>query len=173
MCSALKRTGESKHDLRTTLTGGDGNVYSQPFHKPEFYNKIFGFLELRTAIIGNSYCTPLVMKEWLHAVAGLDPFCVGEPFSDSARSATLPAGSIVWLQCAHGSSGEGNTTLKDESTRNSATTQHQSASVQQPASVRVRGGGRGRQASQSASILRSVCVSTQRGARCVCGAVAG
>lgn len=33
--------------------------------------------------------------------------------------------------------------------------------------------GRGRQASQSASILRSFCVSTQRGARCVCGAVAG
>lgn len=53
---------------------------------------------MRTAITGNSYCTPLVMQEWLHAVAGLDPFCVGEPFSDSERSATLPAGSIVWLQ---------------------------------------------------------------------------
>lgn len=125
------RTEESKHDLRTTLTGSDGNVYNQPFHKSEFYNKIFGFLELRTAIIGNSYCTPLMMQEWLHAVAGLDPFCVGEPFSDSERSATLPAGSIVWLQYTHGSSREGNTTLKDESTRNSAITQHQCATASQ------------------------------------------
>lgn len=140
----LKRAGESKHDLRTTLTGGDGHVYSQPFHKSEFYRKIFGFL---TAIIGNSDCTPLVMQEWLRAVAGLDPFCVGEPFSDSERSATLPAGSIVWLQYAHGSSREGNTTLKGESTRNSAITQHQCATASQ-CSVCAEGGEAGRPLSQ-------------------------
>lgn len=85
------RTGESKLNMRTTSTGDDGNVYSQPFHKSYFYNKIFGFLELRTAIIMSSYFKPLLMKEWLHAVADLDPFCIEEPFSGSERSATLPA----------------------------------------------------------------------------------
>lgn len=92
------------------------------------------------------------MKEWFHAVADLDPFCIQEPFSDSERSATLPPSLDNMATVSHSSSREGNTPLKDEFPRTSKFRRKHSnrapACNSQPVFMCAEGGEAGRQASQ-------------------------
>lgn len=106
---------------------------------------------------------------------GLDPFCAQEPFSKQASAQSC---SVASRSCRPRLSGDGVACLKQLGTVLNFHQKHSSVShlVLVGRTVEHRlcvcwGGGRGRPALLSASILRSL-LYQRRGARGVCGAVA-
>lgn len=171
-------TEEPKHDLSSTWTGDDGSAYlpislvvllrRSIWISGTAHSKKPGTATVRHSGWRNGFTQ---FQIWIHFVYR------SHFLTASAVPRCLRAWS-GWLQSTRSRSREGNVPLKDEFPHMSKFRRKPSnrapACNSQPVFICAEEeGGRGRQASQSASILRSFCVSTQRGARCVCGAVAG